>query len=59
MRKQRITLRTYAANHPGGMIGRRVMLTVRDVMKTRVGIPRVSMDAPLFEALLEAGRAAM
>ena len=56
MRRQRITLETYAANHPAGTIGRRLTLTVRDVMKTGVGISRVSMDASLFEALLEISR---
>jgi len=41
----------YARLHPGGMIGRRLLWTVRDVMVTGEGAPRVSGETPLSETM--------
>ena len=43
----------FARTHPGGSLGRRLMVHVRDVMHTGDALPSVSADAPLKEALLE------
>jgi len=47
------TAEDFARSHPGGALGRRLLLTVSDVMHTGDGLPLVSHDAGLREALLE------
>ncbi|ABI57567.1 KpsF/GutQ family sugar-phosphate isomerase [Alkalilimnicola ehrlichii MLHE-1] len=46
----------FARSHPGGRLGRRLLLLVEDVMHTGTRIPRVGEDTPLAEALLEITR---
>ena len=41
----------FAANHPGGSLGRRLLLRVEDVMHTGDAIPLVGEDTPLAEAI--------
>jgi arabinose-5-phosphate isomerase len=43
----------FALSHPGGSLGRRLLLHVEDIMHTGTGIPRVSPDATVSQALLE------
>ncbi|UCB56177.1 MAG: KpsF/GutQ family sugar-phosphate isomerase [Thiotrichales bacterium] len=43
----------FALSHPGGSLGRRLLLHVSDIMHTGEGIPRISPDASISEALLE------
>lgn len=43
----------FARTHPGGRLGRRLLLHVGDVMRTGGRIPRVRPDTPLLEALME------
>lgn len=43
----------FARSHPGGRLGRRLLLHVRDVMVASEDCPRCSEDATLSEALLE------
>ena len=43
----------FARSHPGGSLGRRLLLRVRDIMHTGDRIPRVSLDATLKQALYE------
>jgi arabinose-5-phosphate isomerase len=43
----------FAFSHPGGALGRRLLLKVDDIMHTGDQIPRVSLDTPLSKALLE------
>ena len=43
----------FALSHPGGTLGRRLLLHVSDIMHTDGEIPRVSEAALLSEALLE------
>jgi arabinose-5-phosphate isomerase len=46
----------FAQFHPGGTLGRRLLLRVRDLMHKGEQIPRVLGDAPLREAILEMTR---
>ncbi len=43
----------FARSHPGGSLGRRLLLRVRDIMHTGERIPVVTIDASLKQALLE------
>ncbi len=47
------TAEDFARSHPGGALGRRLLLTVADVMHTGDQLPLVRADARLREALLE------
>jgi arabinose-5-phosphate isomerase len=49
----------FARSHPGGALGRRLLLHVRDVMRVGDDIPTVSEDAALLEAVLEISRKRM
>ena len=42
----------FALSHPGGSLGRRLLLHVRDIMHTGDAIPRVAEDANLRDALI-------
>jgi len=46
----------FARSHPAGTLGRRLLLHVRDVMRTGDDVPRVSPDMPLAEGLMEVTR---
>jgi arabinose-5-phosphate isomerase len=46
----------FALSHPGGRLGKRLLLHVQDIMHTGEGIPRVGTEAPLSEALVEMTR---
>ncbi len=43
----------FALSHPGGSLGRRLLLRVSDIMHTGESIPRVRTDTRLREGLLE------
>ena len=43
----------FARTHPGGSLGRRLLIHVRDVMHTGKALPQISHDASLKTALLE------
>ena len=43
----------FALSHPGGSLGRRLLLHVTDIMHTGEEIPKVTEDASLRDALLE------
>lgn len=45
----------FARSHPGGSLGRRLLIKVEDVMRSGAQMPCVSMDAQLQEALVEMG----
>jgi arabinose-5-phosphate isomerase len=47
------TAEDFAFSHPGGALGRNLLLKVEDVMHSGREIPRVSPQTPLREALLE------
>lgn len=50
------TEQDFALSHPGGSLGRRLLLHVADIMRTGDALPRVSPDASLKEGLLEMSR---
>ncbi len=43
----------FARSHPGGTLGRRLLMYVEDIMHKEADIPRVSEDALLSDALVE------
>jgi len=47
------TAEDFAFSHPGGALGRKLLLKVEDVMHSGDGIPRVDVDTTLDKALLE------
>ncbi|MFA5081386.1 MAG: KpsF/GutQ family sugar-phosphate isomerase [Hydrogenophilaceae bacterium] len=50
------TAEDFARTHPGGALGRRLLVHVRDVMHQGEALPVVGMDTPFKEALLEMTR---
>ncbi|MFZ5592728.1 MAG: KpsF/GutQ family sugar-phosphate isomerase [Pseudomonadota bacterium] len=50
------TAEDFARSHPGGRLGRRLLLLIRDIMHTGERIPKVRESAPLKEALVEMTR---
>jgi arabinose-5-phosphate isomerase len=46
----------FALSHPGGTLGRRLLLHVRDVMRSGNDLPTVGPETPLTEGLLEMSR---
>lgn len=53
LEKRGFTAEDFARSHPGGSLGRRLLLRVDDVMHTNEAIPRVNFDATLKAALVE------
>ncbi len=49
----------FARSHPGGALGRRLLLRVSDVMRNGNAVPTVSADASVFQALEEISRKGM
>lgn len=47
----------FARSHPGGRLGRRLLLHVSDVMHSGDEMPKVSVNVPVSEALMEMTRA--
>ncbi|HEB28849.1 MAG TPA: KpsF/GutQ family sugar-phosphate isomerase [Porticoccus sp.] len=47
------TAEDFAFTHPGGALGRKLLLKVEDIMHSGDELPQVSIDAPLRNALLE------
>jgi arabinose-5-phosphate isomerase len=47
------TAEDFARSHPGGTLGRRLLLHISDIMHTGDAIPKVHQDALLKEALVE------
>ena len=50
------TRQDFARSHPGGALGRKLLLHVEDLMRTGDAVPRVAPDAPLSAGLLEMSR---
>lgn len=46
----------FARSHPGGTLGRRLLLHVEDVMRTGEQLPRVTVETSLRDGLLEMSR---
>ena len=47
------TAEDFAFSHPGGALGRKLLLKVEDIMHSDDELPQVTMDTPLRHALLE------
>jgi arabinose-5-phosphate isomerase len=47
------TAEDFAMSHPSGSLGKRLLLRVADVMRTKDGIPQVAAGVKLMEGLLE------
>ncbi|HUH00185.1 MAG TPA: KpsF/GutQ family sugar-phosphate isomerase [Gammaproteobacteria bacterium] len=50
------TREDFAFSHPGGQLGRRLLLHVRDVMRTGDRVPKVAPDLVVSEGLFEISR---
>jgi arabinose-5-phosphate isomerase len=50
------TKQDFALSHPGGTLGRQLLLRVEDVMRTGTALPRVSVDDKLGSGLIEMSR---
>ncbi|MGC8731677.1 MAG: KpsF/GutQ family sugar-phosphate isomerase [Halothiobacillaceae bacterium] len=50
------TAEDFALSHPGGALGRRLLLHVRDIMHSGERLPKVELGAPLRDALIEITR---
>lgn len=50
------TQEDFARSHPGGSLGRRLLLHVKDFMRTGDRVPRVRPQTPLIEGLFEMTR---
>lgn len=46
------TAEDFAFSHPGGALGRKLLLRLSDIMHTGAEIPRVGPDTPLLDALM-------
>lgn len=49
----------FARSHPGGRLGRRLLLHVQDIMRTGDDIPSIPPEVPLEKALLEISKKGM
>lgn len=49
----------FARSHPGGLLGRRLLTHVSDVMRTGDGVPAVHLGATLAQAVIEISRKGM
>lgn len=54
--QREFTAEDFARSHPGGSLGRRLLIHVSDVMRTGDRIPKVHAEAKLTEGLLEMSR---
>jgi len=50
------TREDFAFSHPGGLLGRRLLLHVRDIMRTGERVPKVAPDLVVSEGLFEISR---
>lgn len=46
----------FARSHPGGSLGRKLLIRIQDIMRQGDAIPRVGANAPLKDGLLEMSR---
>jgi arabinose-5-phosphate isomerase len=59
MQARGFTRDEFAASHPGGSLGRKLLTHVRDVMRTGKEMPRIGDDATLMDGVLEMSRGRM
>ena len=51
--ERNFSLQDFALFHPGGVIGKRILLKVKDLMHTGSALPKVAQNASLMDAILE------
>ena len=59
MQAKGFTRYEFAASHPGGALGRKLLTHVRDVMRTGENAPRVAHTATAMDGMLEVSRGRM
>ena len=59
MQAKGFTRDEFAASHPGGLLGRKLLTHVRDVMRTGGDLPRINHKATPMEGVLEMSRGRM
>ncbi|HXF66570.1 MAG TPA: KpsF/GutQ family sugar-phosphate isomerase [Burkholderiales bacterium] len=59
MQARGFTRDEFAASHPGGALGRKLLTHVRDVMRTGDNAPRIAHTATVMQAILEMTRGRM
>ena len=59
MQERGFTRDEFAASHPGGTLGRRLLTHVRDVMRTGKDAPRVAHGASAMQGIIEMSRTRM
>ena len=59
MQAKGFTRDEFAASHPGGTLGRKLLTHVRDVMRTGENAPRVAHTATAMDGMLEMSRGRM
>ena len=59
MQERGFTRDEFAASHPGGTLGRKLLTHVRDVMRAGADAPRVARDATAMEGVVEMSRGRM
>ena len=59
MQAKGFTRDEFAASHPGGTLGRRLLTHVRDVMRTGENAPRIAHTAMAMDGMLEMSRGRM
>ena len=59
MQARGFTRDEFAASHPGGTLGRKLLTHVRDVMRTGKEMPRIGDDATLMDGVVEMSRGRM
>ena len=53
LESRNFTAEDFARSHPGGQLGRRLLLHVGDIMRTGADVPRNRVDEPLRDVLVE------
>jgi len=53
LKQRNFTREDFAMFHPGGNLGKQLLLQVEHFMVTGAGVPKVSEDVPLSEAIME------
>jgi arabinose-5-phosphate isomerase len=52
MQRRGFAVEAFAVNHPGGSLGRKISLSVRDLMVSGDLVPRVALSAPVEDVLV-------
>jgi Predicted sugar phosphate isomerase involved in capsule formation len=51
--KRKFTKEDFAFYHPGGMLGKRLLLKIEEMMVTGDAVPKVKQHVPIKDAILE------